>query len=273
MSALPDLEIFVVSLAANRPRRDYIRRHLSELGLDFELHDAVDGHHVPRELRGSYGDVEARARLGRDLLPGEIGCAMSHLNILRLIVERRIPEALVLEDDAVLDAETVELLRHRDRLQEDREIVLLNHHSRDGAAHRGAETSLWGRVPISGRFSSGRFVEHAWSSVAYLVRRSGAQKILQVAHPIWCPIDQLTGAHHPAGLRVYGITPRCVGEADLPSTMAGRDAAQQQLRADRRRSSPLRRTLSRWAGRTGYGTLKRRLVIAGRKLVPPQTWD
>ncbi len=272
MSVFPDLHVFVISLPGVRPRRDYICQHLSELGLAFEVYDGVDGHHLSPSQRSAYGAVEARARLGRDLLPGEIGCALSHIGVFRTIVERRIEEALVLEDDAVLSTDTIEVLRRRATLQKDRDVVLLHHQGDSGPTPRGAEISAWGRIPIWDRFHSGRFVEHAWSTGAYLITQAGAKKLLQVAHPIWSPIDQLTGTPGAANLRLYGIRPPCVGEKSLPSTMEGRTEAQVELLSKRQRDAPLRQKLAPLAGRLGYGKVKRFLVLSARKLLPPEPW-
>ncbi len=272
MSILPDLHIFVISLPGNRPRRDYIRQHLSALGLAFEIYDGIDGHHLSPSQRSAYSGVEARARLGRDLLPGEIGCALSHLGVFRTMVERRIDEALILEDDSVLSNDTIEVLRRRHALQKDRDVVLLHHQGSSGPTPAGAEISAWSRAPVWDRFRSGRFVEHAWSTGAYLITRAGAKKLLHVAHPIWGPIDQLTGTPGAANIRLYGIRPPCVGERDLPSTMAGRSAAQMHLLSQRYQDAPLRRTLARLADRMGYGTAKRLLLLSARKLLPLDPW-
>ncbi|WP_191939643.1 glycosyltransferase family 25 protein (plasmid) [Pantoea agglomerans] len=41
---------------------------------------------------------------------GEVGCALSHINIYRRITSEDIPLALILEDDALIDYRSVEIM-------------------------------------------------------------------------------------------------------------------------------------------------------------------
>ncbi|MFN3972639.1 MAG: glycosyltransferase family 25 protein [Gemmobacter sp.] len=65
---------------------------------------AAHAHHLYRGTR-------ARTLFGRDLSLGEIGCCLSHVEILRAEVEHGDPLALVLEDDALPTPDAVAFLR------------------------------------------------------------------------------------------------------------------------------------------------------------------
>lgn len=106
MVAGQQIPIFVVSLARAADRRAAMARRLGELGLGFEMTDAVDGKAM------SVAEFEAGKAAGLSVSPGDMGCYLSHMNIYRMIRDRGHSVALVLEDDAALNPSIVPLLRH-----------------------------------------------------------------------------------------------------------------------------------------------------------------
>lgn len=99
------MRIFVINLARSTERRACIEIQLSHLNLEYEIIEAVDGSQL------SYTDIMKETRpLNYALSCGEIGCALSHINIYRRIVSECIPMALILEDDALIDSKTLEAI-------------------------------------------------------------------------------------------------------------------------------------------------------------------
>jgi len=100
---LPEMHIFIINMAKDTKRRHSISRQMDKLKLEHEFFNAVAGKDLsPVELRRSYNHSKAMRTECRGLTPSEIGCALSHIGVYRLILERRLPMALVLEDDTVL---------------------------------------------------------------------------------------------------------------------------------------------------------------------------
>lgn len=64
-------------------------------------------------------------KFGDRLRPGEIGCAQSHVNIWRYMVQQNLEYALIFEDDACLDKDWVNKLALL-KLPEEWDLVLLN---------------------------------------------------------------------------------------------------------------------------------------------------
>src|SRR3954471_18563713 len=72
--------------------------------------DALEGAALtPDQLAELYDGITARLVCGPLTLP-EIGCAASHLAAYRLVVGKRMPLAVVLEDDALLGVKFVSVL-------------------------------------------------------------------------------------------------------------------------------------------------------------------
>ena len=89
------MRIFVINLNRRTDRLEHMTRQL----LAFERVEAVDGAAVkdPPVNRFLFWCSK-----GYGVRPGEIGCALSHQNVYRMICERGIDVACVLEDDVCL---------------------------------------------------------------------------------------------------------------------------------------------------------------------------
>ena len=97
VNAIP---VFVVSLPDCTDRRETISRALSNLGIEFEFVDAVDGRYGLDPQYEEQIDRVGTQRTGYPLADAEFACALSHINVYRRIVSENLAYALVLEDDA-----------------------------------------------------------------------------------------------------------------------------------------------------------------------------
>lgn len=212
--------VWVINLPRSTERRAYIVAHLQELGLPFEIVPAVDGQMLTQdELTEFYSLEQTLACIGRELVPGEIGCSLSHLRLYERMVTEGVEMALILEDDAVIDPEVLELLAKPEAFPPGWELLLLYHSE--------GQMSWWHRRPLTGRFRTGRFVQPTYGTAGYLITQGGARKILAQAYPVRAPSDHWTGGHMNTGVQLYGLEPcgiaqRYVPEDPLHSTITGR---------------------------------------------------
>ena len=95
------IQIFVISLARAPDRRDSISNHLRELGLEYEIIEAVDGAQL------SESECLNFLANGVTYIHGVIGCYLSHIRIYERIIRENIDIALILEDDARLNPDIV----------------------------------------------------------------------------------------------------------------------------------------------------------------------
>jgi len=82
-------------------RREHIATHLGGLGVPYRFFDAVDGATLP---------APERARYGPTMPAGAMGCAESHLAVLREIAQGSDDFVCILEDDVELSPPAVALL-------------------------------------------------------------------------------------------------------------------------------------------------------------------
>jgi glycosyl transferase family 25 len=106
------MHIFVINLPEATARREAIERQLRGLGLEYEIFPAVRGKSlIPEEKARHYDERKFIRNWGRPIGAGELGCSLSHIGVYRLIRERNIPHALVLEDDAWLSPNLPDILK------------------------------------------------------------------------------------------------------------------------------------------------------------------
>lgn len=170
-----NLPIFVLTLHGADARRAPLIRQLNDLGLEHELFFGVDGTNgLSPEHEGL---IDRNARVGvrrRPLTDGEYACTLSHLSIHRLIVERGLPEAIILEDDAQLGEDFVALARGR--LRPPGDLVLLDF---------AKGFYRWrGRVPLAGGLTAYRVAVAPVLATGYLMRRAAALHFVRHGFPV-----------------------------------------------------------------------------------------
>jgi glycosyl transferase family 25 len=115
--------------------------------------------------------------------PGMVGCGASHINIWKRVVEENMPYAIVLEDDALLAPDFVEVAKAALRdVPDDYHLLLLgcfNCSEASQALIRGARDALRSTPAPKRPAPSGlREIVMFSGTHAYVVSRSGAQFLL-----------------------------------------------------------------------------------------------
>lgn len=104
------MKTYALSLKRVSQRYNYINEHLKKLGVEYELIEGVDGMLLTDEQLNKECDMEAVNAKREWLSNGMLACAMSHYNIYQKIVNENIPCAFIVEDDASLPDNILELL-------------------------------------------------------------------------------------------------------------------------------------------------------------------
>jgi len=117
------MKIFIINLAEDAERREFVRVQLESFGLEYEFFPAIRGASLsPEEREQFYDRKKALLYRSRDLTNTDLGCSLSHVMIYRRIVQENIPLALILEDDVAFEpcfpsvlARAAEFVRGRQR--------------------------------------------------------------------------------------------------------------------------------------------------------------
>lgn len=180
MSDKQKIPVFVISLARAPERRATISQHLTGLGIEYRMIDAVDG----KAMEAS--KIAEIVAPGKQMHPGAVGCYLSHIKVYEIIRDEDIEVALVLEDDARLNPRVKNLLVNGcNYLDWDYCFLDCDDHNDLGPVFYDADSGkTLGSGFIAYSLSSGPQTLHA-----YLITRSAAMNRLAHAFPLERPID------------------------------------------------------------------------------------
>lgn len=200
------MKIFVVNLERAADRREAILRHLGELGLEAEILPAVEGVKVDRATLGPGAEP--------GLSNGEVGCYLSHLRFWQIVVERRLPHAIVLEDDVVCSPSLMRVAREAAALMPPFDAVRLS-----------ALQPIRG-IPVATLSGGEQLIlptKHPSGTQGYMVSLEGARRLLAAIPVPKSPIDDTLDRYWKYGLCVPVLSPSVVVEdASIASSIGAR---------------------------------------------------
>lgn len=217
------IPVFIISLTRSADRRAMVERQMSHLGINFEFFDAVDGKSLPSDRLAKVDFNLARETCGHDLSLGEVGCAMSHINIYEVMVERNIPRCVILEDDIYVHMHFKAIVNEVTN-KNSSDIVFLHHGK---AKHLPIYSSLPEGYRLAKYLTPSKNSQRGIISTGgYILTLAGAHKLLKIAYPIRMPADYLTGRLQWNKLSAAGVEPCCLDVGLFQSTIDDRNYGQ-----------------------------------------------
>lgn len=196
------IPIYVINVKTDMERKKHMIAQCQKHHLHVKFLDAVNGLELnSREIENVYSSNCAIMEIGRELISGEIGCALSHRNIYQKIIDFKIEKAIVFEDDIVLAKNFLNLIEVLQELPSEIECLLLGHNA-DIEKDRNLWLSQWGGIPISSFGIARRPTKLQHGTYGYLITYKGAQKLLKATRIIDRPIDHYTGDYKFTNLYV-----------------------------------------------------------------------
>ena len=204
--------IFCLSLARAADRRTRMIARLDSLGSPYEIVDAVDGRTLEFEqVDGRLRQDKMRRKKSRCLTPAEVGCYLSHCNLLQRIVDEKIATAIVVEDDATFVPDFSAVIAAAVRIPYPWDMILLHTHPK-----KKVETVL---CKIGDSHAVCRMERRTAGTAGYLVSLHGAKKLLRHCEEISEPVDTAFSGYWKSGIKYYGVVPRIVIEDDSPTNI------------------------------------------------------
>ena len=189
------MKVFLINLDKNTDRLAYMTSRLNELHIPFERIPAVYGAMLKKdELHKSFAAFRSFLCEGRRVTKGEIGCALSHCEVYRRIIDENLPCALVLEDDVALGDELPRVLHDVEQFckADTPQAVLLSAH--------GIEEPRRKQSGIE-RIGSGMCTD------AYVITNAGARLVLHSNFPMVAVADRWIRWKKRFGLELYRAWP------------------------------------------------------------------
>lgn len=217
-------------------------------GLPFSYFDAVNGTHLTDELRHRHYDEAANMeQFKRPLCASEIGCYLSHLKLWTHIAANTSGAALILEDDAQIDAGLKGFLKQIENY--DLEDVYLKLDGTDNALDL-EDTSV-----TKMRLGQRKVVHSphiAPRTTGYILGARAAQRMVACRTKFFRPVDMDIKHYWEHDVPVWTVTPQLVSE----TRSKGDESTIEEFRQLAKGSNPIRRF---WKNTTyQYNYLKQR---------------
>ena len=193
------MRTYVINLARSTERRAHIMAELGKTGILYEIVTAVDG----RELDlGDSQIVDPVFASRNQAHPGIIGCALSHLDVYRKILDDGPEIACVLEDDVLLPADLAALTDAIAPQMVGAEVVLLNFQS-----YEPCRVTRSGAVQLYSSRLLAHVVSQAHSTGGYLITREACARMVKNGLPVRFVADDWASFCRDGAID----TLRCVG--------------------------------------------------------------
>lgn len=189
--------VILINLERSIQRREQMEQRLLELGLAYTRLSAVDGKAQWEMLQSTVDKFTFERNVGRDLMPGEIGCYHSHLQSWNALVQSDCHTLLVLEDDVVFGDDFIEAIGEALQYRQSWDMLNLN--------------KIRAKQPVCqalvGRYSLNAYMGPLTGMGAYMISRVTAARLLPAMLPIVLPIDLELDRVHRHRLRRLGLEP------------------------------------------------------------------
>ena len=203
----------VINLDGAPQRLSAMQNQCDALGIDLTRVSAMDGRDLAAETLKSLPSVDATAfkrNTARAVRGGDIGCYMSHLRAMTWFLQSSAEFAVVMEDDAILNADTVAVVDAltAPNAPRDWDMVKLAAEHRLNAFHLR---------PVFRRYWLAVNYTRQTSAVIYVVNRRAAEIFERQLLPMVAPYDFAFDRGWALGLRTRVISPLVAGYGLQPS--------------------------------------------------------
>lgn len=180
------MKVLVINLRRSLQRRERMIEQLNRLRLDWELVEAIDAQSLTDQQLASHCaplSIEMRQRY---LTRGAIGCALSHLKALQIILMRGYERACILEDDLLLPEDFSSILKEMETLVAQSEVILLYWLSFEKQTF-DRQTAL--QLKCGHTLASSCNADRLLSAVGYVVSANSAARISESNQPVRVTAD------------------------------------------------------------------------------------
>lgn len=188
------MKTFIINLASSTERRAMISAQCHKAGIAYEFIDAVNGKALSEK------EISQHTRpVNYAFKPGEIGCALSHINIYRKMVDENIAQALILEDDALLTEQLPEILNSPAlQLPENSPVLVLL-----SQVNKYVNKVVAPVTPAASLYP----VHSATTSHAYVINLEAARRLLKLLYPVWMAADKWCLFEELGAFRLLAVCP------------------------------------------------------------------
>lgn len=209
------MQVYVINLARSPDRRARIVTQLGEARVQYNIVNAVEAIDLDLSDTRVVNPMFASASATR---PGVVGCALSHLEAYRRVLDDGLERACILEDDVLVPTDLGVLTDAITQHMSGAELVLLNFHSQEpcritmkGAAHLPSPRLLVQVVDA----------DQVGSAGGYLITREACARMVKTVLPVRVVADDWSFFYREGAIdRLRCVVPMPVVQSpDFRTTM------------------------------------------------------
>lgn len=205
------LHTWVINLDRARDRLARVSAQLDALGLPWTRLPAVDARALTPQQASALDEPAFRRKHGMTPSLGELGCYLSHIEVMRALLASPYEFALILEDDVLLHASLPAVLEGLVACRERWDVAKLS------AVHSGTPLPY---LPVAPGHSLAVMLSRCTGSSAYVLSRRAAEIYVAGLLPMSLPYDHVFDQGWRFGLKFRLVTPTpCGHDEQIASTI------------------------------------------------------
>ena len=205
--------IWVINLEKDNNRLELIKNNLNNLGLTFKRFDAVNANLIPYDTL-----VESTTKLCRTLLcnKGIVGCGLSHINLWKQLLNEKNTEVyLILEDDAILNDKSKDILKKIETNIDINKYDIINLHCYNIGCGFQKEFEI-------DEYSFGK-PYFPLTFTGYIITKKGVKKMLQYFDKINYHIDYQISKNLLNTINYYTVYPNIIDSYILDTSLTDKN--------------------------------------------------
>ena len=210
---------YIINLKENQQRLRNCKRQFSDLGLEFQLIDAVNGRNLSQEeIDSAYDSKKNKLHYKSPLVPSEIGCYLSHYKAWEEIANGTNQGGFVFEDDFNATGDLINVINilSKDSVN-DWDMVKFFSLNKNPKAFSTREINKNLKIIQPYKIPT--------CLIAYALTKDGARKLISRHSKIFRPVDEDLKYFWETGLRVSLILPNpvTIGDQSVSVSTIGND--------------------------------------------------
>ncbi|EMI5492228.1 glycosyltransferase family 25 protein [Providencia stuartii] len=211
------MNTFIINLPECTERRMVMQSQLEKTHLSYEIINAVRGTGLSnKEIQSLVYDYP-----NCKLTKGEIGCALSHLSVYKIMIEKNISHALVLEDDTIIPvdiADTLNKIKKIDNQKKANVYLLSRVHSY--IENKKLKSNIYSAY-------------NALGTHAYVINRKAAENMILAQTPIFYEADMWWYFNLFKYINLYCYIPHVIALNEQSNNDSSLESERSQLAIDR----------------------------------------
>ena len=193
---------YLINLKRANDRLVSAKETFDKAGIIFNLEEAVDGKDLSLPHK-NYSELKYNLLHGKKTNLGELGCYLSHLNVLKKFLSTKEDWALVCEDDIEFNEDIVEIINDALRSEISFDLLRLS-----GGSNKTKEIGLPLKLKkIRNKFFLSLNFGFKSGTGCYLINRHGAKNIIKKINKMSLPIDHAMDRDWILNLRSLSVSP------------------------------------------------------------------